>query len=233
MDDCRGGSKNIDRAHMAAAQRTTTTGKKGRSSKATREMILEAALAEFAEHGYAGATTASIARRVGVTQPLVHYHFGSKEALWRTTVDALFTKMIGHLRKVSKDVGSADSGASLVELAFGFMEFAVANPEFARILNHEGVVAGPRLTWLVDQYLRPVFDRWGGYLQGLKASGLVRDIPSPYVLFAFFGAAQQFFDLAPLVRELYGIDPRDSTVAHEYTSALIEIFLTGATPQSR
>jgi AcrR family transcriptional regulator len=78
-------------------------------------MILEAALAEFAEHGYSGATTASIARRVGVTQPLVHYHFGSKEALWRTTVDGLFTKMAEQLQKIANDVGEANSGANLIE----------------------------------------------------------------------------------------------------------------------
>src|SRR3990167_6869881 len=52
--------------------------KRGRTSKISRERILEASLYEFADHGYEGATTASVARRVGVTQPLIHYHFGSK-----------------------------------------------------------------------------------------------------------------------------------------------------------
>lgn len=233
MEHLRGGPKHNDRSRFSLPPTASTSSKRGRSSKATRELILEAALAEFAEHGYEGATTASIARRVGVTQPLVHYHFGSKEALWRTTVDGLFTRMIAHLRSVSENVGEADSGASLVQLAFGFMEFAVANPEFARILNHEGVIAGPRLSWLVEHYLRPVFDRWSSYLDKLKDAGLVRDIPTPFALFAFFGAAQQFFDLAPLVEALYGLEARDPKIAREYTNSLIEIFLTGATPHSR
>jgi AcrR family transcriptional regulator len=107
LDDLRGGTKQNDRARLTATAPTATSSKRGRSSKATRGLILEAALAEFAEHGYQGATTASIARRVGVTQPLVHYHFGSKEALWRTTVDGLFTKLTGHLRRVSDGVGAA------------------------------------------------------------------------------------------------------------------------------
>jgi hypothetical protein len=85
---------------------------------------------------------------------------------------------------------------------------------------------------LVEHYLRPVFESWGSYLDNLKEAGLVRDIPSPFALFAFFGAAQQFFNLAPLVKELYEIDARDPKVAHDYTNTLIEIFLTGATRRS-
>lgn len=192
-------------------------------------MILDAALAEFAEHGYEGSTTASIARRVGVTQPLVHYHFGSKEALWRTTVDALFEKLQSHLSEMGENVGEIGSAPALVELTFGFMEFAAANPEFARILNHEGVVEGPRLKWLTDHYLRPLSDRWGGYIDTFKASGLVRDIPNAFLLFVFFGAAQHFFDLAPVVKELYGIDARSPEASRAYTNALLEVMLTGAT----
>jgi AcrR family transcriptional regulator len=132
-------------------------------------MILDAAMSEFAEQGYEGSTTASIARRVGVTQPLVHYHFGSKEALWRATVDLLFEKLHLHLNSMGDGVDNANSAPGLVELTFGFMDFAVANPEFARVLNHEGVVEGPRLRWLSDHYLRPLFERWGVYLDELKA----------------------------------------------------------------
>src|SRR6185369_5260430 len=67
--------------------------RRGRTSKISRERILDASLVEFAKHGYEGATTASVARRIGVTQPLIHYHFGSKEALWRAAVEMAFGQM--------------------------------------------------------------------------------------------------------------------------------------------
>lgn len=47
-----------------------------------RDLILEAALAAFAEHGFHGASMRDIAARAGVSQSLVHHHFGTKEALW-------------------------------------------------------------------------------------------------------------------------------------------------------
>ncbi len=53
---------------------------------ATRRRLVEAALVEFAAHGYEGASTRVIAERAGVHQPLINYHFRSKADLWRASV---------------------------------------------------------------------------------------------------------------------------------------------------
>ncbi len=54
----------------------------------TREQILAAALVEFAEHGFAGASTRAVAAAAGVQHPLVNYHFKSKQGLWHAVLDA-------------------------------------------------------------------------------------------------------------------------------------------------
>ena len=48
-----------------------------------REKILKAAESAFAEHGYAGTSLREIVKRAHVTQALVTYYFGSKEALFK------------------------------------------------------------------------------------------------------------------------------------------------------
>jgi AcrR family transcriptional regulator len=48
--------------------------------------ILEAARAEFADHGFDGATIRAIAARAGVDPSLVMQHHGSKAALFRSAV---------------------------------------------------------------------------------------------------------------------------------------------------
>lgn len=48
----------------------------------TLSKILASAEVEFAEAGFEGAGMKAIARRAGVSQGLVHYHFGSKEHLY-------------------------------------------------------------------------------------------------------------------------------------------------------
>lgn len=53
-----------------------------------RERILAAAIDEFGEAGYDGATMRAIAARAGVDSALVHHHFGTKADLFGETVGA-------------------------------------------------------------------------------------------------------------------------------------------------
>jgi AcrR family transcriptional regulator len=52
-----------------------------------REVIERAATEVFAEHGYAGASIDEIARRSGVSAPIVYDHFASKEDLYRRLLE--------------------------------------------------------------------------------------------------------------------------------------------------
>lgn len=54
----------------------------------TRRVILRAAEDAFAASGFAGATTRQVAARAGVNVATLHYHFGSKERLYRAVLDA-------------------------------------------------------------------------------------------------------------------------------------------------
>jgi AcrR family transcriptional regulator len=51
-----------------------------------RDQILDAALAEFAEHGLAAASTEKIAEQAGISQPYVFRLFGTKKELFKATV---------------------------------------------------------------------------------------------------------------------------------------------------
>ncbi|WP_229400170.1 TetR/AcrR family transcriptional regulator [Micromonospora okii] len=54
----------------------------------TREAILDAARAAFAERGFDAASVRSIAGAAGVDPALVHHYFGSKDQLFLATLDA-------------------------------------------------------------------------------------------------------------------------------------------------
>ena len=55
--------------------------------RAERETeILRAAMIEFAERGFHQVTMASVAARAGVSKPLVHAYFGTKDALYSRCV---------------------------------------------------------------------------------------------------------------------------------------------------
>jgi AcrR family transcriptional regulator len=60
---------------------STRTGRRAGDS-GTREAILAAARAQFAEHGYDGATIRAIAAAAAVDPALVHHFYGTKERLF-------------------------------------------------------------------------------------------------------------------------------------------------------
>lgn len=52
-----------------------------------REQLLDVAETLFAEQGYAGATTAQIAKAAGVTEPIIYRHFKSKRDLFVALIE--------------------------------------------------------------------------------------------------------------------------------------------------
>jgi AcrR family transcriptional regulator len=58
-----------------------------------REMVLEAAVAEFAAHGLAGTSTEDVARQAGISQPYLFRLFPTKKALFLALVDRCFRRV--------------------------------------------------------------------------------------------------------------------------------------------
>jgi AcrR family transcriptional regulator len=58
-----------------------------------RELVLEAAIAEFAVHGLAGTSTEDVARRAGISQPYLFRLFPTKKALFLALVDRCFQRV--------------------------------------------------------------------------------------------------------------------------------------------
>lgn len=52
-----------------------------------KEQLLDTAVALFADHGYAGATTSDLAKAAGVTEPIIYRHFDSKKALFIAVIE--------------------------------------------------------------------------------------------------------------------------------------------------
>ena len=72
------------------------------SAAERREEILEAALDEFAEHGYHGASTEAIARRAGISQPYVFRLFGTKQELFMAVVTRCFRETLEMFQRAAE-----------------------------------------------------------------------------------------------------------------------------------
>jgi AcrR family transcriptional regulator len=100
--------------------------KHGRVPRPVRErQLLELAEALFAERGYAGASMDELARRAGVTKPVVYELFGSKDGLFGACVDR-------SIERLAADISTAvraqdDPEARLRAGGLAFIRFAAGN----------------------------------------------------------------------------------------------------------
>ncbi len=68
----------------------SATRSRQRDPDQTRRNILDAALAEFADKGLAGARVDEIAARAGANKRMLYAHFGNKEDLWLRVLERAY-----------------------------------------------------------------------------------------------------------------------------------------------
>lgn len=104
-----------------------------RMSAATRRASIEdAATALFAERGYQGASIDEIARRSGVTPPVLYDHFASKQDLYRRLLERHFAE----LREVWREnfVGEDPSGQRIARSFDAWFAYIETHPFAGRML---------------------------------------------------------------------------------------------------
>lgn len=199
-----------------------------------REELLEAALEEFAAHGYDGASTAAIARRAGAHQPQVNYHFASKEALWRASVDHLFAQLAEALGELPlDDPGDAEALATTLATTIRrFVHFAAAHPELNRIVVHEATAGTARLDWLVDTHVRPLAERSQAAWRRLREAGVAAPLDDRFVHHVIVGAASLVYVNAPEFERLHSEDPARADLVERHADGIVAMLLPGRRPQS-
>ncbi|MEU4466068.1 helix-turn-helix domain-containing protein [Streptomyces sp. NPDC024017] len=73
-------------------------GTKGVPRAARERQVLAEATEEFGRHGYEATTMAAIAARVGVTKPLLHHYFGSKQDLYLACLNPVGDRLLHAVR---------------------------------------------------------------------------------------------------------------------------------------
>ncbi|WP_179382211.1 TetR/AcrR family transcriptional regulator [Streptomyces sp. SA15] len=91
-------------------------------SRATRQRLLEAAVACLAEHGWAGSTVAVVAERAGVSRGAAQHHFPTREDLFTAAVEYVAEERSTALRALFPQGATGDRRAvvsALVDLYTG------------------------------------------------------------------------------------------------------------------
>lgn len=156
---------------------------------ATKERILEAALAAFTERGYEAATIADIRRRSGISTGSIYHHYGSKEAV----AAALYTRGIRRYQcGFTQALLCARDAEAGVRQAIRFhFDWVSDNPQWARF-----VLGRSRPEWLhpqadtIAEHNRRFRDAVESWLADRVAAGEIMALPPDVVLALVIGAPQ-------------------------------------------
>jgi len=181
-----------------------------------RERLLRAAAAEFAQRGYAGASSESISRRAAMSKATFYEHFANKEdcmvALFDTAAETVGAAMGAAARRVASDDAMAQMRAS----SRAFLATVAEHPDFAQTLLVEIIGAGPLAAQRRDQIIQGFADLLDAQNAAAAARGLIARFSSALDSFAIVGAINELVsrqvrlgepanvqDLAPVIDRLF------------------------------
>jgi TetR/AcrR family transcriptional regulator len=178
-----------------------------RDAERTRSAILDAALVEFGEHGFAGARTGAIARRAGVNAQLISYYFDGKEGLYR----ALSERFRGDTAPLHHH------DRSLPEIVADFVRVNAGNRAMTRLMIWDGLTGSG--------------EDGGGFYADLVADlerrrqtgEIPADLDPASLLLALFAAALAPTALPHVARQMTGLEPDTPEFVERYSSDLARL----------
>jgi AcrR family transcriptional regulator len=203
-----------------------------RKGELTRERILDAAEQVFAERGFDGATLRDVAARVGLRNPSLYNHFASKDSLYAAVLERDIGPVLRLLVQFVEHGGDAAASAG-DEVISGAMQVLVERPAVARLVQHETLSGGQRLTPMLRDFIVPIFAHGNEMAaeRALNAGWEKEDVP--LLVLAMYHVVVGFFTMAPLYKDLNGTDLLEKQAVARQTRFLIELSERLFTPPQR
>lgn len=195
-----------------------------RKDVGTRERILQGARRVFSLHPYRAATTRMIAQAADIEHPLIHYHFGSKEALFEAVAEQMYEEFSQAHFACFQDLRYMPPRKGLSLYLDRLLDYCMKNPEPLQLvflnMGHIGrleEIPGYRYTRMHMDRVRRTFEE----RIKLRGSGpaIERFIHSFHTLvIALIGAKS-------CQAQVLGLDPEGRQYRDWVKTSLLEIFL--------
>src|ERR1700674_498440 len=213
--------------HAGAGRSTPRLGTRGQPEE-SRAAILKAAVAEFAEHGIAGARTDAIARAAHVNKALLYYYFEDKDALYEAVLDHVFSGLRARVMPVLES--KLPPRQKMLEYLGAYFDYIAANPRFPRVVQAEWMRSGagsPPMQRVAKEYFRPIFRKLADLLRDGIESQEFRVVNPMDFLPSIVGVIIFYFGAAPLMKTLLKVDPLSAERIRERRAFVLD-FISAA-----
>lgn len=189
----------------------------------SKEAILSAALKAFARDGYGGASMPKIAKMAKVAPPLIHYYFGSKENLWRETVE----HSLGELQREASAVRNATRALQPLDRLRALLQviaqFAAHWPDHFVMIIAEARSDSGRFGWIQENFTGPLFAEIVALLKDARAKKAIKDVDLEQLAFMLVGSILLYFTVKPDIFKNKDLDK----LSAEFTDQMFRVFLDG------
>ena len=195
--------------------------KQPRRAIETRQIILDAALSEFAERGYDAASIRKIGLRTGLQHPLITYHYRTKEILWKAVAENAFAEIRKLWDETEQDEHHASPLEHLRARYFAFLRFTIQHPDFHHFMIRESRPGNPRLPWLVETILLPTMERLLPQIRKAQIQGELPQGHSPVLIhYMLIGMTSVLSNLKDEIWQAARIRTGDTEVVGSYMALL-------------
>jgi len=157
------------------------------------ESILEAAMKLFNERGYAGTTTASIAKEAGVVEKTIFNHYANKQTLFDACVEAILEELTQMCQQELEDENE-DGTAFLWTLVKSYVKFARNNPnKFMFLVHLYSYRCVPAIDEKFKEYMENRLDEIESAIRAMQDKGVIKSQDHPRVLAGVFFS--QYFNI--------------------------------------
>jgi len=195
-----------------------------RQPEASRNAILKAALAEFAQEGLAGARVDAIAEAAGVNKALLYYYFHDKETLYGATLENFFAPLHQRVMEVCDRPGSA--GERFLSYAREHFDSIAASPHHGRIFMGElmSFSRGGKtyLDRILSNYMLPIGMRVLALLKEGVDSGEFRKVDPVQFVPTAIGSIVHYFLTAPLRQRFLKLMPMPEPSIEDRRAAVLD-----------
>lgn len=197
----RRASKRISKKAASKPQAPPAQTRRGRRRQESEARILAAAEEIFAETGFAGATTAMIARRARIPKANLHYYFGTKTQLYRRVLERILEAWLASGNEIRPD---ADPKTAFTRYIAAKIEASRRQPYASKVFANEILHGAPQLS----DYLRREVRRWveakATVLDGWARRGLIAPVDARHLFFVLWAATQTYADFEAQLRAVLG-----------------------------
>ena len=196
-----------------------------RDSQKTREAILNAAEAEFAEKGIYGTRVDEIAAKAEVNKRMIYEYYGNKEELYKTVLIKVYSRLsIKEINVLSEEMECTDAIKKIIRLYFNYLS---NNPTYVSLILWENLNKGRFIESIDFREIKdPAFDLMRKVVNKGKASGVFKsDVDPEQFILSLLTYTFSFFSNRYTLSKLLGRKLDDEESIRRRLENVTEMFL--------